>query len=109
MTGRVSLTDVAAGIGEPWQPVDVATVNDAVVRMARLHGEFPWHRHEEDELFLCWEGTFRIELREGGVDAVALRPGELFVVPAGVEHRPVADVPAVTLMLERPETKQYGN
>lgn len=109
MSDAVSLRAVADGIVEAWRPVDVAVANDAVVRMARLHGEFPWHRHEEDELFLCWEGAFRIELRGESVRTVSVRAGELFVVPAGIEHRPVADEPAVTLLLERPETMQYGS
>jgi mannose-6-phosphate isomerase-like protein (cupin superfamily) len=109
VTALVSLSEVAATVGEPWQPVDVVTVNDAVVRIARLDGEFPWHHHEEDELFLCWEGSFRIELRGDHEESMTLRAGDLFVVPAGVEHRPVAAEPAVTLLLERLETKQYGN
>jgi quercetin dioxygenase-like cupin family protein len=105
--GPVSINDVLASITEPWQPQDLVTVNDAVVRTVRLHGEFPWHLHEEDELFLCWDGSFRVELEDR--DPVVLRAGELFVVPAGVRHRPVADEPACGLLLERPETKQYGN
>ncbi|MGW4713518.1 cupin domain-containing protein [Nocardia sp. NPDC004260] len=58
-------------------------------------------------MFLCWNGTFRIELQDHA--AVTLGPGEIFVVPRGVEHRPVAEEPAHAIMIERPETKQYGN
>ncbi len=103
----VSVPDAIAALPGPWQPKDLATANEAVVRVARLHGEFPWHAHEEDELFLCWDGTFRIEL-EGG-DPVVLSPGELFVVPKRTRHRPVADEPAHVVLVERVETRQYGN
>ena len=103
----IRIEDVIAALPGPWQPRDVVEVNDAVVRVARLDGEFPWHTHREDELFLCWDGSFRIEM-EGRVP-VELRAGELFVVPRGVSHRPVAESVAHALLLERPETKQYGN
>jgi quercetin dioxygenase-like cupin family protein len=103
----VSVAELIAGLAGPWQPVDVVEANDAVVRLARFEGEFPWHHHDEDELFLCWDGSFRVEME--GRDAVTLRAGELFVVPRGVEHRPVAEQRAHGLMLERTETKQYGN
>ncbi|HWE89330.1 MAG TPA: cupin domain-containing protein [Pseudonocardiaceae bacterium] len=106
-TSPVSITEVIAALPGPWQPRDLVLANDTVVRIARLEGEFPWHHHDEDELFLCWDGTFRIEM--AGREPVTLSAGELFVVPAGTEHRPVAENPAHGLLIERPETAQYGN
>jgi mannose-6-phosphate isomerase-like protein (cupin superfamily) len=103
----VSIQEAIGRLAGPWQPADLAIANDAIVRVARLEGEFPWHAHDEGELFLCWDGSFRIELE--GRDPVTLNAGELFVVPKGVQHRPVADEPAHALLLEKPETKQYGN
>lgn len=93
---------------EAFKPVDLAEANGAAIRLARLDGEFPWHRLDEDELFLCWSGTFRIETESA--EPVTLSAGELFVVPAGEQHGPVADSgPAYPLLIERSETKQYGN
>jgi quercetin dioxygenase-like cupin family protein len=103
----ISIPSVAAELDRPFEPRDLVGVNEAIVRIAAIEGEFPWHHHDEDELFLCWEGAFRIELRDG--DPVDLRTGDVFVVATGREHRPIADQRAVILMLERPETLQYGN
>jgi mannose-6-phosphate isomerase-like protein (cupin superfamily) len=100
----VSIRDSVARLTDAWRPVDLATANDTIVRLARLEGAFDWHHHEEDELFLCWEGAFRIEME--GSAPVSLERGDMFVVSAGVEHRPVAASPAYTLVIERPETEQ---
>jgi mannose-6-phosphate isomerase-like protein (cupin superfamily) len=110
-TGTAAVTSIPARaqrLTDAWQPTDLVTVNDAVVRLARLDGEFPWHHHDEDEMFLCWLGSFRVELEAQA--SVELRSGDIFVVPAGWRHRPVAaNGPAYAVLLERPETKQYGN
>jgi quercetin dioxygenase-like cupin family protein len=106
-TQPVSIAEVIGTLPGPFEPRDLVTANDAVVRVARFEGAFPWHRHDEDELFLCWDGSFRIEVE--GREPVTLNAGELFVVPRHTRHRPVAEQPAHALMLERPETKQYGN
>jgi mannose-6-phosphate isomerase-like protein (cupin superfamily) len=107
MDTPTSIPEAIAALPGPYQPADLVNVNDAIVRVARLDGEFPWHRHDEDELFLCWDGEFRIEL-EGGI-SIGMKRGDVYVIAAGVEHRPVADSVAHCLLLEKPETLQYGN
>jgi mannose-6-phosphate isomerase-like protein (cupin superfamily) len=107
VSGAISIPEALSALTGPWRPADVVRVNDAIVRVARLEGEFPWHVHDEDELFLCWDGEFVIELE--GAEAVQLSRGDVFVVPRGVRHRPVAESTAHAILLERPETKQYGN
>ena len=107
MSDAISVPEALAALSGPWQPADVVRVNDAIVRVARLEGEFPWHTHDEDELFLCWDGEFVIELE--GAEPVSMSKGDVFVVPKGVRHRPVAASTAHAILLERPETEQYGN
>lgn len=103
----IALDAVASRLTEPWRPIDVVVVNDAIVRMVRLEGSFPWHEHAEDELFLCWRGSFQIEIEDHA--PVNLAAGELHVVRRGQRHRPVAKRgPAHALLIERPHTKQYG-
>jgi mannose-6-phosphate isomerase-like protein (cupin superfamily) len=103
----VSIPAAVAALTEPWQPQVLAQIDDAVVRLAKLDGEFPWHVHAQDEAFLCWQGAFRIERR--GARGITLHAGDLYVVRAGTEHRPIADTPSYALIIERADVRQYGD
>ena len=81
-----------------WSPKVVARVNDYEVKVVKVKGEFVWHQHEDtDELFLVLRGRLRIQMRTGVID---LGPGQMYVVPKGVEHCPVADEETHAVRLE---------
>jgi mannose-6-phosphate isomerase-like protein (cupin superfamily) len=93
-------------VRETWSPKAVAAVNGFLVKVVKLRGEFVWHAHEaEDELFFVLRGRLRMQFRDR---EVALGPGELIVVPHGVEHRPVADDEVHVLLLEPGTTVNTG-
>ena len=103
----VNLAEQLARIDQPWTPLTIAALNGQHVKLARFLGTFPWHRHAaEDELFLVLRGRIRLELRDR---VVPLEAGELFVVPRGVEHRPVADEEAEVLLFEPASTVKLGD
>ncbi|MCL7971781.1 MAG: cupin domain-containing protein [marine benthic group bacterium] len=96
-----------ARIPDCWNPRIVAELNGQHVKLARLQGEFVWHRHEhEDELFLVLDGTLRMEFRDR---SLVLDPGELVVVPRGTEHRPVAEDEVRVLLFEPVGTLNTGD
>jgi len=99
MTYRaINFSHKLALIGEQWQPKVVAEMNDYQFKLVRLQGDFIWHDHKEtDETFIVLEGTLRIDFRDG---AVQLSPGEMFVVPKGVEHKPFAASEVKLLLIE---------
>ena len=98
MNRVVDLADRLGLFSEHWSPKVVATLNDYEIKLARIKGEFVWHTHDDtDELFLIVEGTLTIQLRDGDV---TLRPGQLFVVPRGVEHCPIADGEVLAMLIE---------
>ena len=104
---KVNIAQKFAQIAEYWKPYIAAELNGQAVKLDKLKGEFIWHHHEnEDELFLCVKGRFRIEFRDR---QVWLEEGEFLVVPRGVEHRPVADEEAWILLFEPASTLNTGN
>jgi len=104
---KVNLEAKFALVEDFWKQKIVGQVNDFYVKIAKLRGSFVWHRHErEDELFLVTRGRLTIRLRDR---EISLGAGELFVVPRGVEHLPVADDEAWVLVLEAKSTVNTGD
>ena len=93
-----NLAHLLTRFDEHWSPKRIATLNDYDVKLVKVQGEFVWHDHADtDELFLVLSGRVTIQLRDRDV---VLGPGELFVVPRGVEHCPKADEETAILLLE---------
>ncbi len=103
----INLAEKLAGFTERWQPRTVAEFNGHDIMVVKAQGEFVWHKHDEtDDLFLVLRGELTIELRDG---SVTLRAGDLFVVPKGVEHRPVAREEVHVLLIEPSGTPNTGD
>ncbi len=106
MTG-VNLAEKLSTFSEHFKPRTIGVFNGHDLMLAKVKGEFRWHSHENtDDFFLVLKGRIRIEMRNG---AVELGPGELFVVPKGVEHRPVAIEEAHILLIEPTGTPNTGD
>lgn len=104
---RIDLAEKFARIDEHWRPKVVAQLNGQEVKAVKVKGVFPWHRHESaSELFLVVRGAFRVEYRDRVVE---LGPGQLTVVPVGVEHRTAADDEAEVLIFEPAEVVNTGD
>ncbi len=104
---KVSLKQKFDSLDEAWVPKIVGELNGQFVKLVKFEGEYVWHRHEsENELFLVLKGEVTICLRDS---AVELREGEFFIVPRGIEHKPVARHPAHVLLFEPASTRNTGN
>jgi mannose-6-phosphate isomerase-like protein (cupin superfamily) len=100
MAEKVNIPEKLASFSDHWAPRIVARFNDNDIMVVRVEGEFVWHKHDAtDDFFLVLDGELDIELRDR---TVTLGPGELFVVPTGVEHRPVARRGEVKILLIEP-------
>jgi mannose-6-phosphate isomerase-like protein (cupin superfamily) len=104
---KYNLADVDKQLGDTfWSPVDVAYINDWVLRAAAVKGEFHWHAHNDDEFFLVYKGQIVIDTEAGPIE---LGEGEGTVIPKGVKHKPQAIERAVVLLLEPARVNTKGD
>jgi mannose-6-phosphate isomerase-like protein (cupin superfamily) len=107
MTAKVDLAEALTTFDEAFQPRIVGRYNGSKVMVGKIRGEFVWHSHPDtDDFFLVLDGRLTIQLRDGDVE---LGPGEMFIVPRGVEHCPKADEEAHILLIEPEGTPTTGD
>jgi len=94
----INFADKLVLFSDHWSPKIVAEMNDYQFKLVKVQGDFVWHDHPDtDETFIILEGTLRIDFRDG---AVTIGPGEMYVVPKGVEHKPYAENEVKMLLIE---------
>jgi len=107
----VNLAEKFSSFQDCWSPRIAGEINDMYVKLAKLAGEFIWHKHDnEDEMFLVVQGVLRMKIREEGSEReLTIRPGEYLIVPKGMEHLPIADEVAHVVLLEPKSTLNTGD
>jgi mannose-6-phosphate isomerase-like protein (cupin superfamily) len=104
---KVNLQDKFALFNQHWTPKIVGEYNDSYVLLAKFKGELFWHKHEdEDEFFMVIKGKLLLKLRDRDI---WLQEGELFIIPKGVEHMPVAEEEVHMLVLDLKSARHTGN
>lgn len=107
MSNAITPLQIAASLTELWSPRIVGEVDDAYVKVAKVHGSLTWHSHDhEDELFFVLKGRLRIELEHSVIE---LNEGEMFIVPKCVRHNPVAEEECLLMLIERKSTLHTGS
>ncbi|HEY4986921.1 MAG TPA: cupin domain-containing protein [Bradyrhizobium sp.] len=107
MNDMIDLSEKLSTFSDHWSPRSVAQFNDCDVMVVKVKGEFVWHKHDDtDDFFLVLKGVLDIELRDR---TITLRPGQIYVVPRGVEHRPVARDEVHLLLMEPSGTPNTGD
>ena len=103
----MNLVEKFSAFNETWSPRIAGELNDSYVKLAKIHGAFVWHHHEEeDEMFLVVKGSFTMKLRDGDLQ---VSEGEFVIIPRGMEHMPVADDECWIMLLEPRTTLNTGN
>jgi mannose-6-phosphate isomerase-like protein (cupin superfamily) len=107
MSTVASPMEIAASLTELWSPRIIAEVDDSYIKVAKVKGTLAWHSHDhEDELFMILKGRLRIEME---VQTVDLGEGEMFVVPKGVRHNPIANEECLLMLIEKKTTLHTGS
>ncbi len=103
---KINLQEKFSKIEKHWHPYIIGELNDNFVKLAKLKGDLVWHSHQqEDEMFVVISGTLMMDFKDG--KTIATKPGEILIVPKGVEHRPWTKEEEVTVMLIEPKTTQH--
>lgn len=103
----INLNEKFSLLNETWSPKLVGELNGQHIKLAKIKGEFVWHKHDDaDEMFLVIKGNIIIEMRD---ETVTLNQGEFFIVPRGVEHKPFAEHEAHLMLFEPAGTRNTGN
>lgn len=106
-SSAVSPAQIAGGLTELWSPRVIGELDDAYIKVAKVQGTLAWHSHEnEDEMFLVLKGQLRIEME---ATTVELGEGDMYVVPKGVRHNPIADNECLIMLIERKSTLHTGD
>jgi mannose-6-phosphate isomerase-like protein (cupin superfamily) len=107
MSDGIDLSEKLSTFAEHWSPRTVTQFNDCDVMVVKVKGEFVWHKHDDtDDFFLVLNGVLDIQLRDR---TITLRPGQMYVVPKGVEHCPVAREEVHLLLIEPTGTPNTGD
>ena len=108
MISTIRLGNIIKKLDQPWSPTEVARVNDQVIRMSLVKGEYHWHKHtNEDELFYVYKGKIVIQLKDQ--ENIVLQEGEMVVIPKGVEHCPKSKELSYVLVFEPSVLKPRGD
>ncbi|TAG82128.1 MAG: cupin domain-containing protein [Burkholderiales bacterium] len=106
-TPAISPKQVAESLDEFWSPRVLGEFDDSYIKVAKVKGVLAWHNHEfEDELFYVLKGQFKIEMHD---KTVVLNPGEMYIVPKGVMHNPIAEDECLIMLIEKKSTKHTGD
>lgn len=103
---RININEKFELFNDHWSPKIIGSLNGQDVKLAKVKGEFVWHNHEaEDELFYILKGVLKMEFRD---KVVTLNPGEMIIVPKGVDHRPIAEEEVWIMLFEPSQIKHTG-